>query len=130
MRMCRSFWHFLFVSFAQTIYRIEIVINVNNVALTMMDGSNSKIVCIRYDRFLLHIIVAVAATANEIQSLSSHSIFRSTRSQIVRDPLFELAITLCIVLNTLFLALEHHGMSENIRQALDIGNKVGFCRFV
>lgn len=28
------------------------------------------------------------------------------------------------MLNTLFLALEHHGMSENIRQALDIGNKV------
>lgn len=44
--------------------------------------------------------------------------------QVVKDPLFELAITLCIVLNTMFLALEHHGMSENIRQALDIGNKV------
>lgn len=48
--------------------------------------------------------------------------------QIVRDPLFELGITLCIVLNTLFLALEHHGMSESIRQALDIGNKVKFYR--
>lgn len=44
--------------------------------------------------------------------------------QVVKDPLFELAITLCIVLNTLFLALEHHGMSESVRQALDIGNKV------
>lgn len=44
--------------------------------------------------------------------------------QIVKDPLFELGITLCIVLNTLFLALEHHGMSESVRQALDIGNKV------
>lgn len=33
-------------------------------------------------------------------------------------------ITLCIVLNTGFLALEHHGMSESIRQALNIGNKV------
>lgn len=43
---------------------------------------------------------------------------------IVKDPLFELFITTCIVLNTLFLALEHHGMSENVRQALDIGNKV------
>lgn len=46
--------------------------------------------------------------------------------QIVKDPLFELGITLCIVLNTLFLALEHHGMSESVRQALDIGNKVNF----
>lgn len=44
--------------------------------------------------------------------------------QVVKDPLFELAITLCIVLNTMFLALEHHGMSESVRQALDIGNKV------
>ncbi|CAB3234830.1 unnamed protein product [Arctia plantaginis] len=43
---------------------------------------------------------------------------------IVKDPLFELFITTCIILNTLFLALEHHGMSENVRQALDIGNKV------
>lgn len=38
--------------------------------------------------------------------------------------MFELAITICIVFNTLFLALEHHGMSESVREALDIGNKV------
>ncbi|KAG8310964.1 Sodium channel protein 60E [Homalodisca vitripennis] len=44
--------------------------------------------------------------------------------KVVRDPLFELLITLCIILNTMFLATEHHGMSENIRSALDIGNKV------
>uniref|UniRef100_A0A182M232 Sodium channel protein n=1 Tax=Anopheles culicifacies TaxID=139723 RepID=A0A182M232_9DIPT len=44
--------------------------------------------------------------------------------QIVKDPLFELGITLCIVLNTMFLALEHHGMNANVRDALDIGNKV------
>lgn len=66
------------------------------------------------------------------------SVPRFAHRQIVRDPLFELGITLCIVLNTLFLALEHHGMSENIRQALDIGNKVklstdignGNCRVI
>ncbi|XP_055685880.1 sodium channel protein 60E isoform X1 [Lutzomyia longipalpis] len=50
--------------------------------------------------------------------------FQNVLYKVVKDPLFELAITLCIVLNTMFLALEHHGMSENIRQALDIGNKV------
>ncbi|XP_063241050.1 sodium channel protein 60E-like [Bacillus rossius redtenbacheri] len=44
--------------------------------------------------------------------------------KVVRDPLFDLLITLCIVLNTMFLAMEHHGMSESVRQALDIGNKV------
>lgn len=51
--------------------------------------------------------------------------FQNCLYGIVKDPLFELFITTCIVLNTLFLALEHHGMSENVRQALDIGNKVG-----
>ncbi|XP_037923835.1 sodium channel protein 60E isoform X3 [Hermetia illucens] len=50
--------------------------------------------------------------------------FQNCLYKVVKDPLFELAITLCIVLNTMFLAMEHHGMSENVRQALDIGNKV------
>lgn len=59
--------------------------------------------------------------------------FQNCLYKIVKDPLFELGITLCIVLNTLFLAIEHHGMSEGVRQALDIGNKVRFylnyCKF-
>ncbi|XP_057655694.1 sodium channel protein 60E isoform X2 [Diorhabda carinulata] len=50
--------------------------------------------------------------------------FQQGLYQIVKDPLFELAITVCIVLNTMFLAMEHHGMSESILRALDIGNKV------
>nr|XP_037873383.1 voltage-dependent cation channel SC1 isoform X2 [Bombyx mori] len=50
--------------------------------------------------------------------------FQNCLYGIVKDPLFELFITTCIVLNTLFLALEHHGMSENVRRVLDIGNKV------
>ncbi|KZC09354.1 Sodium channel protein 60E, partial [Dufourea novaeangliae] len=50
--------------------------------------------------------------------------FQNCLYKVVRDPLFELTITLCIVLNTGFLAMEHHGMSESIRQALNIGNKV------
>ncbi|XP_066593398.1 sodium channel protein 60E-like [Prorops nasuta] len=50
--------------------------------------------------------------------------FQNCLYKVVRDPFFELMITLCIVLNTGFLALEHHGMSESIRQALNIGNKV------
>ncbi|CAH1976063.1 unnamed protein product [Acanthoscelides obtectus] len=50
--------------------------------------------------------------------------FQQGLYQIVKDPLFELAITVCIVLNTMFLAMEHHGMSENVLRALDIGNKV------
>lgn len=50
--------------------------------------------------------------------------FQQGLYQIVKDPLFELAITVCIVLNTMFLAMEHHGMSESVLKALDIGNKV------
>ncbi|CAG9835407.1 unnamed protein product [Diabrotica balteata] len=50
--------------------------------------------------------------------------FQQGLYQIVKDPLFELAITVCIVLNTMFLAMEHHGMSESILKALDIGNKL------
>ncbi|XP_025154885.1 sodium channel protein 60E isoform X2 [Harpegnathos saltator] len=50
--------------------------------------------------------------------------FQNCLYKVVRDPLFELMITLCIVLNTGFLAMEHHGMSESVRQALNIGNKV------
>lgn len=50
--------------------------------------------------------------------------------KIVRDPLFELLITICIILNTFFLAVEHHGMSEDLKRLLDIGNKVSLCGFV
>ncbi|XP_022913809.1 sodium channel protein 60E isoform X3 [Onthophagus taurus] len=50
--------------------------------------------------------------------------FQQALYGIVKDPLFELTITVCIVLNTMFLAMEHHGMSESVLRALDIGNKV------
>ncbi|XP_052566743.1 sodium channel protein 60E isoform X4 [Culex pipiens pallens] len=50
--------------------------------------------------------------------------FQNCLYKIVKDPLFELGITLCIVLNTLFLALEHHGMNQNVRDALEYGNRV------
>ena len=33
-------------------------------------------------------------------------------------------VTLCIILNTVFLAIEHHGMSEDLQYVLDLGNKV------
>lgn len=52
--------------------------------------------------------------------------FQQMLYKIVRDPLFELFITVCIVLNTMVLALEHHGMSESVLRALDVGNKVRF----
>merc|ERR1712223_725694 len=43
---------------------------------------------------------------------------------LVHDMLFDTTVTLCIILNTAFLAVEHHGMSEDLKHVLDIGNKV------
>ncbi|XP_032265122.1 sodium channel protein type 10 subunit alpha isoform X3 [Phoca vitulina] len=43
---------------------------------------------------------------------------------IVTDPFAELTITLCIVVNTLFMAMEHHGMSTTFEAMLHIGNIV------
>lgn len=43
---------------------------------------------------------------------------------IVTDPFAELTITLCIVVNTVFMAMEHHGMSSAFEAMLQIGNIV------
>lgn len=106
-------------------YPTEIAPNASSVASTTRDGCNSKIACTRYGRVVdsaLYASLFAFARLSALFAVTANFPFVSL--QIVRDPLFELGITLCIVLNTLFLALEHHGMSENIRQALDIGNKV------
>ncbi|KAG1695923.1 Sodium channel protein 60E [Nymphon striatum] len=44
--------------------------------------------------------------------------------KVVNDPLFDSFITLCIVVNTAFLAVEHHDMSHTTFFILDVGNKV------
>lgn len=46
---------------------------------------------------------------------------------IVTDPLFDLFITSCIVLNTVFLAIEHYGMSSTLKLVLAVGNYVSGC---
>ncbi|XP_067871288.1 sodium channel, voltage gated, type V-like, alpha b [Heterodontus francisci] len=43
---------------------------------------------------------------------------------IVMDPFLDLAITICIVLNTLFMALEHRPMSDDFEYMLSVGNLV------
>eukprot|EP00095_Tigriopus_kingsejongensis_P011168 maker-scaffold259_size234575-snap-gene-1.15 protein:Tk11168 transcript:maker-scaffold259_size234575-snap-gene-1.15-mRNA-1 annotation:"unnamed protein product" len=50
--------------------------------------------------------------------------FQNTLFVIVHDMLFDATVTLCIILNTAFLAAEHHGMSEDLKHVLSIGNKV------
>ncbi|XP_040102146.1 sodium channel protein type 5 subunit alpha isoform X2 [Oryx dammah] len=42
----------------------------------------------------------------------------------VMDPFADLAITLCIVLNTLFMALEHYNMTTEFEEMLQVGNLV------
>ncbi|XP_061613084.1 sodium channel protein type 4 subunit alpha A [Phyllopteryx taeniolatus] len=43
---------------------------------------------------------------------------------IVMDPFFDLAITICIVLNTLFMAMEHYPMTKEFDNMLSVGNLV------
>ncbi|KAM4608382.1 LOW QUALITY PROTEIN: sodium channel, voltage-gated, type I-like, alpha [Polymixia lowei] len=43
---------------------------------------------------------------------------------IMMDPFVDLAITICIVLNTMFMAMEHHDMSPNFSKMLTVGNQV------
>nr|XP_023423444.1 LOW QUALITY PROTEIN: sodium channel protein type 8 subunit alpha [Cavia porcellus] len=43
---------------------------------------------------------------------------------IVMDPFVDLAITICIVLNTLFMAMEHHPMTPQFEHVLAVGNLV------
>ncbi|XP_061566903.1 sodium channel protein type 4 subunit alpha B-like [Cololabis saira] len=43
---------------------------------------------------------------------------------VVMDPFVDLAITICIVLNTVFMAMEHYPMTEEFEEVLTVGNLV------
>ncbi|XP_078716601.1 sodium channel protein type 2 subunit alpha-like isoform X3 [Lampetra fluviatilis] len=43
---------------------------------------------------------------------------------VVMDPFFDLFITLCIVINTVFMAMEHYPMKPEFQTMLDTGNKL------
>ncbi|TTO63388.1 Sodium channel protein type 4 subunit alpha B [Bagarius yarrelli] len=43
---------------------------------------------------------------------------------IVMDPFVDLAITICIVLNTVFMAMEHYPMTPQFEKVLSVGNLV------
>ncbi|NXP82033.1 SCN2A protein, partial [Ramphastos sulfuratus] len=43
---------------------------------------------------------------------------------IVMDPFVDLAVTVCIILNTLFMAMEHYPMTDSFSNVLKIGNQV------
>uniref|UniRef100_A0A8C4I0H9 Sodium channel protein n=1 Tax=Dicentrarchus labrax TaxID=13489 RepID=A0A8C4I0H9_DICLA len=48
---------------------------------------------------------------------------------IVMDPFADLTITICIVFNTLFMAMEHHPMTDTFSKVLSAGNVVFTCIF-
>nr|XP_019963983.1 PREDICTED: sodium channel protein type 2 subunit alpha-like isoform X2 [Paralichthys olivaceus] len=45
-------------------------------------------------------------------------------NMVVMDPFVDLAITICIVLNTLFMAMEHYPMTKEFNNVLSVGNLV------
>ncbi|XP_054027181.1 sodium channel protein type 5 subunit alpha [Dryobates pubescens] len=45
-------------------------------------------------------------------------------SAFIKDPFIDLTITICIVVNTLFMALEHNNMSDGFKFMLNVGNLV------
>lgn len=50
--------------------------------------------------------------------------FQKYVALLVFDPFVELFITLCIVVNTLFMALDHHEMNKDMDKVLKSGNYV------
>ncbi|KAM3592526.1 uncharacterized protein V6R79_020777 [Siganus canaliculatus] len=51
-------------------------------------------------------------------------VFKEWVHFVVMDPFVDLAITICIVLNTLFMAMEHYPMTEEFDHMLSVGNLV------
>lgn len=43
---------------------------------------------------------------------------------VMTDPFTELAITICIIINTIFLAMDHYNMDQSFESMLYIGNLV------
>ncbi|KAL1021928.1 hypothetical protein UPYG_G00020030 [Umbra pygmaea] len=50
--------------------------------------------------------------------------FKGLVNAVVMDPFVDLAITICIVLNTLFMAMEHYPMTNQFTNVLTVGNLV------
>ncbi|KAM5233412.1 sodium channel protein type 11 subunit alpha isoform 2-T4 [Hipposideros larvatus] len=50
--------------------------------------------------------------------------FKKALRMVMTDPFTELAITICIIINTVFLALEHHKMDISFEKMLYTGNLV------
>ena len=58
------------------------------------------------------------------ECIVAHSRLKAALSRLVQSPWMDFFITVSILMNTAFLAAEHHGMSPETKKVLDIGNKV------
>ena len=93
----------------------------------MMDTRSMFSICLLYIyEYLLHTLTSI------IHTYSIHCttliypfvLYLQTLSFIVFDPFTDLFITLCIVCNTLFMALDHHDMDPEMQRTLKNGNYV------
>uniref|UniRef100_H2ZHJ3 Sodium channel protein n=1 Tax=Ciona savignyi TaxID=51511 RepID=H2ZHJ3_CIOSA len=50
--------------------------------------------------------------------------FQKNLKKVIEHKLFESVIMLSIIINTVFLAIDHHGISPELKHALEIGNHV------
>ncbi|XP_063432636.1 sodium channel protein 1 brain-like isoform X1 [Mytilus trossulus] len=56
--------------------------------------------------------------------------FQNILNIFVSDPLFDLFVTICIVLNTLFMMLEHHGQPQSLTTTLEVSNYIFTSVFI
>ncbi|VDI64608.1 Hypothetical predicted protein [Mytilus galloprovincialis] len=56
--------------------------------------------------------------------------FQNILNIFVSDPLFDLFVTICIVLNTLFMMLEHHGQPQELTTTLEVSNYIFTSVFI
>lgn len=64
------------------------------------------------------------------EELSRRKKIQKRISRLTMDPLFDMLITFCILINTLFLSLEYHGMNQNFKTVLDVGNMVSIVQLL
>lgn len=56
--------------------------------------------------------------------------FRKSVKRVVSSKLFEAGIIFIILINTLFMSIQHHGMDEDLERAIDIVNSVSILASV
>ena len=62
--------------------------------------------------------------AGNLLNCDCWKLFRKTVKRVVSSKLFEAGIIFIILINTLFMSIQHHGMDEDLERAIDIVNSV------